>query len=52
MLPYRLMPDLPEEPVNKKEIMIKRFGEQRVEQMGPVMRGKLAEVGVDVEWVF
>lgn len=49
MLPYRLMPDLPEESVSKTEIMIKRFGAQRVEQMGPVMRGKLAQVGVNVE---
>lgn len=49
MHPYRLMADLPEETQLKKDVMLKRFGPERVEKMGPVMKAKLAEVGVNVE---
>ena len=49
--PYRLMPDLPKEDQLKQDVLLKRFGKERVEQMGPVMKKRLESVGVDVECV-
>jgi hypothetical protein len=43
------MPNLPEEDQLKEEVLIKKFGKERLAQVGPAMRKRLESVGVEVE---
>lgn len=43
------MPDLPKEDQLKEDVLLRRFGRERLEQSRPAMRKRLEDVGVEVE---
>ena len=47
-LPYQVGSDLSEKPAPKREVMLKKLGEKKVEQMGHDVRNKLSSIGYHV----
>jgi hypothetical protein len=43
------MPHLPNEDQLKEDVLVKKFGKERLAQVGPAMRKRLEDVGVEVE---